>query len=172
MYIKNFILKNKRIAICLVVALAMGFSGGLSNTPQAEYDNLVKQKEQLDSEIATLDEQLEESKAQVNELLAKKDEADRIAKAEEEAKVKVKAEAKAKEEADRIAKAEAGRLAQEQTQQESSQPTIKNVRMVWVKDARAKIYHSKSSCSKMSSPYQISYDDAEASGLRACKRCY
>ncbi len=43
--------------------------------------------------------------------------------------------------------------------------------MVWVSDSGKK-YHSKSSCSNMSNPHQISLSDAQAQGYTPCKKCY
>lgn len=44
-------------------------------------------------------------------------------------------------------------------------------RMVWIDDTGKK-YHSKSSCSNMSNPYQVSLSDAISRGRDACKKCY
>lgn len=43
--------------------------------------------------------------------------------------------------------------------------------MVWIDDTGKK-YHSKSTCSNMSDPYQISKNEAIARGRDACKKCY
>ena len=43
--------------------------------------------------------------------------------------------------------------------------------MVWIDDTGKK-YHSKSSCSNRSDPYQVTRQEAEAMGRRACKKCY
>ena len=43
--------------------------------------------------------------------------------------------------------------------------------MVWVSDSGKK-YHSKSSCSNMSNPHQISLSDAQAQGYTPCKKCH
>lgn len=43
--------------------------------------------------------------------------------------------------------------------------------MVWIDDTGKK-YHSHSSCSNMSDPYQIPKSEAEARGRGACKKCY
>lgn len=46
-----------------------------------------------------------------------------------------------------------------------------NDNMVWIDDTGKK-YHRKSSCSNMSDPYQVTVDEATASGRDACKKCY
>lgn len=43
--------------------------------------------------------------------------------------------------------------------------------MVWIVDTGKK-YHNRSSCSNMKNPYQVSKDEAIASGRDACKKCY
>lgn len=43
--------------------------------------------------------------------------------------------------------------------------------MVWVSKSGSK-YHSKSSCSNMKNPSQISLDTAKSRGLGACSKCY
>lgn len=173
MDIKHFVLKNKRIAICLVVALGIGIAGGTSNMPKDEYSNLVVQKEQLDNKIVALDSQLEESKRQVDELQVKKDEADRIAKAE--------AERKAKEEAE--AKAEAEKIAQEQQNSNNYVSSGNNGgsvqgetpigTMVWLSETGSK-YHSINNCGKMnpSKARQVTLESAQSQGFGACSKCY
>ena len=49
--------------------------------------------------------------------------------------------------------------------------TETKVRMVWVSSNGEK-YHSKSSCSNMSSPRQIPLDEAKRQGYTACKKCH
>ena len=46
-----------------------------------------------------------------------------------------------------------------------------SVDMVWIDDTGKK-YHTHSSCSNMSDPYQIPKSEAEAMGRGACKKCY
>lgn len=43
--------------------------------------------------------------------------------------------------------------------------------MVWISNKGNK-YHSKSSCSNMDSPWQVTLEEAQAMGRGACKRCY
>ena len=45
------------------------------------------------------------------------------------------------------------------------------VTMVWISSSGSK-YHSKSSCSNMKSPTQISLEDAQKQGYEPCKRCH
>ena len=72
-------------------------------------------------------------------------------KAAREAEEKAKAAAKAK------AEKEAAAAAKEE--------------MVWIPKS-GKCYHSKSSCSRMKNPSQVSRSYAESRGYRACSKCY
>jgi len=47
----------------------------------------------------------------------------------------------------------------------------KNTQMVWITDNGSK-YHSKSGCSNMDNPYQITKEDAQNMGYEPCKRCH
>lgn len=173
MGIKNFILKNKRIVICLIIALVIGIATGSSYMPKAEYNNLVLQKEQLDNNIAELDSQLEESKKQVEELQVKKDEADRIAKAEVERKAKEEAEAKA--EAEKIAqeKQNSNNYVSSGNNGGSIQKETPIGTMVWL-SATGKKYHSINNCGKMdpSKARQVTLESAQSQGFTACSKCY
>ena len=180
MDIKNLILKNKRIAICLVVSLGIGIASGSTNMTKADYNNLVVQNEQLENRIVELDKLLEVNKKEVSELQEKKEEADRIAK--EEAERKAEAERLAKEEAERKAEEEAERLAQQQqsssnyvssvgsggsTQQETPIGTT-----VWLSESGSK-YHSINNCGKMnpSKARQVTLESALSQGYTACTKC-
>lgn len=44
--------------------------------------------------------------------------------------------------------------------------------LVWVPTKGGKKYHSKSSCSSMDNPMQVTIEHAEANGYTPCKRCY
>ena len=173
MDIKNFILKNKRIVICLIIALVIGIATGSSYMPKAEYNNLVLQKEQLDNNIAELDSQLEESKKQVEELQVKKDEADRIAKAEVERKAKE--EAKAKADAEKIAqeKQNSNNYVSSGNNGGSIQKETPIGTMVWL-SATGKKYHSINNCGKMdpSKARQVTLESAQSQGFTACSKCY
>ncbi len=52
------------------------------------------------------------------------------------------------------------------TEEKTTQET-----MVWVTD-KGGSYHSRSTCSGMKSPYQITLSDAQARNLSPCKKCY
>lgn len=43
--------------------------------------------------------------------------------------------------------------------------------LVWICET-GKCYHSKSSCSSMKNPWQVTLSEAERKGKRACKKCY
>ncbi len=104
----------------------------------------------------------------------KKAEEERIAaeqaatqKAEEEARLKAEEEARLKaEEAAR--KAEEEKLASEKASTEIEEP---QEQMVWIAGSGSK-YHSRSSCSNMTNPREVTITEAKNSGRDACKKCY
>ena len=53
---------------------------------------------------------------------------------------------------------------------EPEQPTTNSV-MVWIPNSGSK-YHSKSSCSNMKNPTQVTLEEAERRGFTPCKKCY
>lgn len=57
------------------------------------------------------------------------------------------------------------------TTPDNSTNNEEKVQMVWVASSGTK-YHSKSSCSNMTSPRQISLEDAKEAGYTACKKCH
>ena len=63
-------------------------------------------------------------------------------------------------------KAEETNAAQSQTQQ----TTENNEKKVWI-SAKGKKYHSRSSCSNMSSPQEVTVSEAEKRGYTPCKKC-
>ena len=106
------------------------------------------------------------SNAEITYKDLKKKEDERIAaekKAEEE---RIAAEKKAEEE--RLAKeaeeAEQARLAA--AAEEAAQE-----QMVWISKSGS-CYHSKSSCSGMKDPWQVTLSKAKSMNKRACKKCY
>ena len=54
---------------------------------------------------------------------------------------------------------------------ETEAPTTEYVEMVWIPNTGAK-YHSRSSCSNMNNPRQVTRSEAEAMGYTPCKRCH
>lgn len=108
MDIKNLVTKNKRILTCFAISLVVGIFSGMGNMPEVEYNQLLSQKEQLETKVADLENKVEVTKSQVDDLQVQKNEKERIAKEEAEklAKAKAEAEKKAKEEAERLAKEE------------------------------------------------------------------
>lgn len=50
-------------------------------------------------------------------------------------------------------------------------PETNDKDLVWICDTGKK-YHSKSTCSNMNYPYQVTKDEAISSGRDACKKCY
>ena len=57
------------------------------------------------------------------------------------------------------------------TPETTYQETETKVEMVWISSTGEK-YHSKASCSNMSSPRQIPLEDAKEQGYTACKKCH
>ncbi len=88
-------------------------------------------------------------------------------KAEEEAAKKAEEEKQAQLAAEAAKKAEAEKVAQQATQQ-ASEPAKE---MVWIPRTGSK-YHSRSSCSNMKNPSQVTIDQAKSSGYSPCKKCY
>lgn len=194
MKIKNLFLKNKGTIISLIIALGIGFIAGTGNMSQEEYSALINQKQNLESEIVLLDEQLADLQNDVSTLQEKKEEAEKIAKAEAEKKAKEEAEKKAQEERERIEQEEADRLAKEkaeialQNQQNSStyevsgnSNTYNNSmvsetpvgEMVWLSETGTK-YHRINNCGNMNpnKARQVTRDSAISQGYEACKKCY
>lgn len=97
--------------------------------------------------------------------IAEKKEAEAKKKAEEEAQKKAEEEARLKAEQDAKQKAEEEAKAQAA---ESQQPQEE---MVWVPSSGSK-YHSRSSCSGMKNPSEVTLSKAESMGYTPCKRCH
>lgn len=62
---------------------------------------------------------------------------------------------------------------------ESSKPTVEteepsgnNEVMVWIPTNGGTKYHSRSGCSNMKNPQQVTLDEAQSRGFTACKRCH
>lgn len=108
------------------------------------------------------------------------EEADRIA-AEEEAKRLAEEEAAriaAEEEAKRLEEEQAALIAAEEAKKQAEEKAAQQVaaqekqeEMVWIPSSGSK-YHSRSGCSGMKNPTQITLSDAKAKGYTACKRCH
>ena len=160
MNIKNLILKNKKAVTLLIVSMVFGFIGGREEMPKEEYQQLIVQKDEINKESISLDEEIKQINFEI-EQLEQKIEAERLAKEE--------AERLAKEEAERLAKEQASKE-QDKRNQEVNQET-KNEMMVWVANSTTEVYHSKSSCSNMKSPTKMSLENAKSRGLRKCKKC-
>ncbi|MCM1172114.1 MAG: hypothetical protein NC393_08290 [Clostridium sp.] len=54
---------------------------------------------------------------------------------------------------------------------ETEAPTTEYVEMVWIPNTGSK-YHSRSSCSNMDNPTQVTRESAESMGYTPCKRCH
>lgn len=54
---------------------------------------------------------------------------------------------------------------------ETEAPTTEYVEMVWIPNTGSK-YHSRSSCSNMNNPRQVTRSEAETMGYTPCKRCH
>lgn len=194
MKIKNLFLKNKGTVISLIIALGIGFIGGIGNMSQEEYNSLINQNQNLESEIVLLDKQLTDIQDDVNTLQEKKEEAERIAKEEAEKKAKEEAEKKAQEERERLAQEEAERLAKEeakiaaQNQQSSNTYVVSGNNnynnnsvvsetpvgeMVWLSATGTK-YHRINNCGNMNpnKARQVTRESVISQGFEACKKCY
>ena len=186
MKIKNLFLKNKGTIICLIIALGIGFIGGIGNMSQEDYSNLINQNQNLESEIVLLDKQLSDVQDDVNTLQEKKEEAERVAKEEAEKKAKEEAEKKAQEERQRLAREEAERA--EQNQQNSTSYVVSGNNnynnnsvvsetpvgeMVWLSATGTK-YHRINNCGNMNPnrARQVTRESAISQGFEACKKCY
>ena len=178
MKIKNLFLKNKGTIISLIIALGIGFIGGIGNMSQEEYSNLINQNQNLESEIVLLDKQLSDVQDDVNTLQEKKEEAERVAKEE--------AEKKAQEERQRLAREEAERAAQNQQSSTSyvvsgnnnynNNSVVSEIpvgEMVWLSATGTK-YHRINNCGNMNPnrARQVTRESAISQGFEACKKCY
>ena len=54
---------------------------------------------------------------------------------------------------------------------EGSESSADGGQMVWISGSGTK-YHSKSSCSNMKNPWQVTVEEAQAQGRQPCKKCY
>lgn len=152
MNIKNLILKNKKAVTLLIVSMVFGFIGGREEMPKEEYQQLIVQKDEINKESISLDEEIKQINFEIEQL-----------------EQKIEAERLAKEEAERLAKEQASKE-QDKRNQEVNQET-KNEMMVWVANSTTEVYHSRSSCSNMKSPTKMSLENAKSRGLRKCKKC-
>lgn len=62
-------------------------------------------------------------------------------------------------------------IATTQTEQITVESTTKQEQMVWIPESGKK-YHSKSSCSNMQNPIQVTISQAKNMGYEPCKRCH
>lgn len=88
---------------------------------------------------------------------------DKQAEAERKA-AEEEAQRLAEEEAQRKAEEEAAALAAQQAQEPQEE-------MVWIPSSGSK-YHSRSGCSGMENPTEVTLSDAKARGYAACQRCH
>ena len=91
--------------------------------------------------------------------------ASRITQTLEEKQAEVQAAAQAQAVAQAQAEAQAAAQAQAEAQQQVQGS------MVWIPRSGSK-YHSRSSCSNMKGPTQVTLSQAQASGYEPCKKCY
>ncbi len=55
---------------------------------------------------------------------------------------------------------------------ETEEPSGNNTTMVWIPTNGGTKYHSRSGCSNMKDPVQVTLDEAQSRGFTACKRCH
>ncbi len=58
------------------------------------------------------------------------------------------------------------------TKVETEKPSGNTVAMVWIPTNGGTKYHSRSGCSNMENPVQVTLDEAQSRGFTACKRCH
>ena len=58
------------------------------------------------------------------------------------------------------------------TESTQNNPDDTNETLVWIPTKGGKKYHSKSSCSGMEEPDQVTQSQAEQQGFTPCKKCY
>lgn len=109
-----------------------------------------------------------EDKATLEEEQKKAEQAAKQAEEEKLAAEQAEAERIAAEQA-AAEQAEAERIAAEQAAQQATQEPQE--KMVWISESGGR-YHSKSSCSGMNNPRQVTLSEAESLGLTPCKKCY
>lgn len=90
-------------------------------------------------------------------------------------------EEQAKKEAEEQAKKQAEEQAKKETEKQTTKQTSSKVtvpasetgdNLVWIPTNGGKKYHSRSGCSNMKSPNQVTKETAEANGFTPCKKCY
>ncbi len=130
-------------------------------------DAYASKVDEWDTKITDLNEAAETKKAE--EEAAKKAEEERLAA---EAAKKAEEEAAKKAEEERLAAEAAKKAQQEQQTQAAAQKASEPVQeMVWIPKTGKK-YHSRSSCSNMKNPSQVTKEQAKNSGYSPCKKCY
>ena len=188
----NIFKKYKSIIISLVLGGMIGFAGSASGyVPEADYNSMVLKQEKVQSEIASLNSNIEKESIEVERLKQekfKKDEEVRLAKEAEE-KAKLEAEEKAKLEAEEKAKVELEEKTQSNnTKNTSSNKVVKTSssksssqndsrekvgQMVWLSATGSK-YHRKNNCGNMnpSRARKVTIGEAKSQGYGACKKCF
>lgn len=101
-----------------------------------------------------------------------KKEAEEQAKKEAEEQARKQAETQAKREAEEQNKKEAEKQAQKQSSTVTVPASETGSNLVWVPTNGGKKYHSRSGCSNMKNPNQVTKATAEANGFTPCGRCY
>lgn len=146
---KELIIKQKRLVICAVVGIGLGFFSSISSyIPKAGYNELSAQQENIDQQISEIDSQINSEKEEVEKLQAQRYEAEKLAKEEEERLAKEEAD---RIEAEKVQKEEVTSLEEENAQQETVDQVVENEIKVWVTSSGKK-YHSNQTCSNMKSP--------------------
>ena len=140
------------------------------NYEMIEIDSSAKEQAQREAEEQAKKEAEEQAKKEAEEQAKK--EAEEQAKREAEEQARKQAQAQAKREAEEQAKKEVEKQAQKQSSTVTVPPSETGSNLVWVPINGGTKYHSRSGCSNMKNPNQVTKATAEANGFTPCGRCY
>lgn len=186
----NFINKYKKLLICLLIGIVLGFSGGANTSvSKAEVNTLLTQKESVEEKISSVDSLIEKESKNIELLETQKlskEESIRVEKEKEEEKSRLEAERLANEQAKKEAEARESKHTNSNTytsaekdssskssNDSSSESNTKVEGMVWL-SATGEKYHNKNNCGRMNpnKARQVDISDAKSRGFEACKKCY
>lgn len=180
----NIFKKYKSIIISLVLGGMIGFAGSASGyVPEADYNSMVLKQEKVQSEIASLNSNIEKESIEVERLKQekfKKDEEVRLAKeAEEKAKLeaeeKAKVELEEKTQSNNTKNTSSNKVVKTSSSKSSSQNDSREKvgQMVWLSATGSK-YHRKNNCGNMnpSRARKVTIGEAKSQGYGACKKCF
>ena len=152
--------------------------GQVKDEAEVQVNKNVEGKDKKEAE-AQVKKQAEEQAKREAEAQVKK-QAEEQAKKEAEAQAKKQAEEHAKKEAEAQAKKQAEEQAKKETEAQAKKQSVTvtvpapeiGSNLVWVPTNGGTKYHSRSTCSNMKNPNQVTKTTAEANGFTPCGRCY